>query len=229
MSHPNYFKIPLLWLPPLFRRFQFPVQGKQNSKRTWCQTPAWSFMSNLMDKVFHILMNTFGIYLPQECLLNLLSNLYILPWLGGWGWFSNFWCSNYQKIDILTHAPRQNSPPGYYDHPQSEGNYSFTLTPLPPDNSLLIYSITPETAFFRKSFSPPPAERDLANNYLFKVNNRNTGKRCEICSKLTITLLTLFFCLYCYLWTYFTPFSSTSIVDFEFCLLGREETIWSLS
>ena len=22
--------------------------------------------------------------------------------------------------------------------------------------------------------------------YLFKINNRNTGKRCEICSKLTI-------------------------------------------
>ena len=113
--------------------------------------------------------------------------------------------------------------------PQSEGNCSFTPLPHPPDNSLLICSVIPETAFFRKSFSPPPAERDLANNYLFKVNNRNTGKRCEICSKLTITLLTLFFCLYCYLWTYFTPFSSTSIVDFEFCLLGREETIWSLS
>ena len=111
--------------------------------------------------------------------------------------------------------------------PQSEGNYSFTSTPS--DNSLLIYSITPETAFFGKSFSPRPAERDIANNYLFKVNNRNTGKRCEICSKLTITLLTLFFCLYWNLWTYFTPFSSTSIVDFEFCLLGREETIWRLS
>ena len=27
---------------------------------------------------------------------------------------------------------------------------------------------------------------NLANIYLFKVNNRNTGKRCEICSKLTI-------------------------------------------
>ena len=88
----------------------------------------------------------------------------------------------------------QNSPPGYFNHPQSEGNYSFT--PTPSDNSLLIYSITPETAFFGKSFSPRPAERDIANNYLFKVNNRNTGKRFEICSKLTITLLTLFFCLY---------------------------------
>ena len=39
-----------------------------------------------------------------------------------------------------------------------------------------------------------------SNLYLFKVNNRNTRKSCEICSKL-ILLLT------------FTPFSSVSIVD----------------
>ena len=29
---------------------------------------------------------------------------------------------------------------------------------------------------------------NLANIYLFKVNNRNTRKRCEICSKLTIKI-----------------------------------------
>ena len=28
-----------------------------------------------------------------------------------------------------------------------------------------------------------------ANNYLFKVNNRNIRKRCEICSKLTVKIL----------------------------------------
>ena len=39
-----------------------------------------------------------------------------------------------------------------------------------------------------------------ANIYLFKVNNRNTRNRCVICSKLI---------------TYFAPFSSVSIVDFE--------------
>ena len=27
---------------------------------------------------------------------------------------------------------------------------------------------------------------NLAGNYMFKVNNRNTGSRCEICSKSTI-------------------------------------------
>ena len=31
--------------------------------------------------------------------------------------------------------------------------------------------------------------QDPANIYLFKVNNRNTSKRCEICSKLTIATL----------------------------------------
>ena len=36
---------------------------------------------------------------------------------------------------------------------------------------------------------------------MFKVNNKNTR--------------TSFWCFYCWLWTYFTPFSSVSIVDFE--------------
>ena len=40
-----------------------------------------------------------------------------------------------------------------------------------------------------------------ANIYLLKVNNGNTKKRCEICSKLTIKTL--------------TPFSNVSIIDFE--------------
>ena len=34
-----------------------------------------------------------------------------------------------------------------------------------------------------------------AGNYVFKVNNRNTRTRCEICSKLTIKAS--FWCLYC--------------------------------
>ena len=43
---------------------------------------------------------------------------------------------------------------------------------------------------------------DLANIYFFKFNNRNTRKRCEVCSKLTIK-------------TPEGPFSSVSIADFE--------------
>ena len=45
-------------------------------------------------------------------------------------------------------------------------------------------------------------------NYLLKVNKRINRTRCEIFSKLTIksrmTPMVTFWCLYCYLWTYFT-------------------------
>ena len=59
-----------------------------------------------------------------------------------------------------------------------------------------------------------------AGNYMFKVINRNTRTRCEIFSKLTIkalrrTPMASFWCFYCLLETYFTPYSSVSIVNFE--------------
>ena len=65
------------------------------------------------------------------------------------------------------------------------------------------------------------AKKLTANFYLFKVNNGNTRKKCEICSLLTLKTIerrrtgdvVLVFLLY--LWTYFTSFSSAFIVDFE--------------
>ena len=56
-----------------------------------------------------------------------------------------------------------------------------------------------------------------AEIYLFKFNNKNTRKRCEICSKLTIKAperrhwhrSSVFIVNF---WTYFMPFSSVSIV-----------------
>ena len=48
--------------------------------------------------------------------------------------------------------------------------------------------------------------------YLFKVNNRNTRKRCEICSKLTIETPEQR--------QYFTPYSSVSIFNFEHVIAG---------
>ena len=48
-----------------------------------------------------------------------------------------------------------------------------------------------------------------AGNYMFQVNNRNTRTRREICSKLTIK-----YNKYNKI-TYFTPFSSVFIVNFE--------------
>ena len=86
-----------------------------------------------------------------------------------------------------------------------------------------------------------------ANFYSFKVNNRSTGKRCEICSKLTVKtperhrwrrsgvsiinfehILILFYCFYCWLWEgkYFwigsvELFSTAASVESQFSLLQK--------
>ena len=86
-----------------------------------------------------------------------------------------------------------------------------------------------------------------ANFYSFKVNNRSTGKRCEICPKLTVKtperhrwrrsgvsiinfehILILFYCFYCWLWEgkYFwigsvELFSTAASVESQFSLLQK--------
>ena len=50
---------------------------------------------------------------------------------------------------------------------------------------------------------------------MFKVNNRNSRTRCEICSKLTIKTPEQPQWRLKNLWTYFTPCPSVSIVNFE--------------
>ena len=60
-----------------------------------------------------------------------------------------------------------------------------------------------------------------ANIYLFKFSNRNVEmvwNMLQVSNKDTrTTSVTLFWCLYCEPWTYFTSFSSVSIFDFETC------------
>ena len=58
-------------------------------------------------------------------------------------------------------------------------------------------------------------------SYMFKVNNRNTRTRCEICLK-------SLWCLYCKLWIYFTPCSSVFIVNFEHVIAGWDLPNWVL-
>ena len=50
---------------------------------------------------------------------------------------------------------------------------------------------------------------------MFKVNNRNTKTRCEICSKLTIKIPERLVSLLLTLNIHFTPCSSVSIDNFE--------------
>ena len=68
-----------------------------------------------------------------------------------------------------------------------------------------------------------------AGNFMFKVNNKNTTTRCEICSKLTIKTVVLVCLLLT--WTYFTPCSSVFIVNFEqvnACWARKWSKMWSL-
>ena len=62
------------------------------------------------------------------------------------------------------------------------------------------------------------------NIYLFKVNNRNTKKRCEVCSKLTIKTPERLH----WPWTYF---NSVSIIEFEQVIVNwvAARTLESLS
>ena len=61
-----------------------------------------------------------------------------------------------------------------------------------------------------------PIRQYPANIYLFKPNNRSSRKMWDICSKLAIKAAERrHWRFYCWLWTYFTPFSSVSIVEFQ--------------
>ena len=71
-----------------------------------------------------------------------------------------------------------------------------------------------KTCFLFRFWSAP------AGIYLLKVNTRNTRIRYEICSELIIKTMASFWCLYCKLWTYFTPCSSVSIAKFEQVIVG---------
>ena len=54
-----------------------------------------------------------------------------------------------------------------------------------------------------------------SQHYLLNVNNRNTSSRCEICSKLSIKTPGVVLVSLLLTWTYFTPWSNVSIVNFE--------------
>ena len=91
----------------------------------------------------------------------------------------------------------------------------------------LIFLFVVYFSLFKMSNIATYVEDDIpSGNYMLKINNRNTRTRCEICSKLTIKIMASFWCL-CFLWTYFTPSSSVSIVNFETVNAGWEDVISS--
>ena len=67
----------------------------------------------LKDTFFHVSKSSLGLYLSPECLLNFLSNLYILPWLGKNFKFMVFtFLENALNLAKFTNVslPSQNSP-----------------------------------------------------------------------------------------------------------------------
>ena len=64
-----------------------------------------------------------------------------------------------------------------------------------------------------------------ANIYLFKFNNKNTGKKCEICSKLTLKIPERFFDVSGVFIVNFGlvphPFTSVSIADLNKLLFAE--------
>ena len=48
-----------------------------------------------------------------------------------------------------------------------------------------------------KASELPQGDSFPINNFLLNINKRNIGKRCEICSKLTIKTPTSYWCFYC--------------------------------
>ena len=72
-----------------------------------------------------------------------------------------------------------------------------------------------------------------ASIYLLKVNNRNTRNKVWNMFKVNnkdsrMTSMTSFWCLYCWLRTYFTPCSSVSISNFEHVIAGWDWPVLEL-
>ena len=73
--------------------------------------------------------------------------------------------------------------------------------------------------------TPSGHKNNPSNTYLFKVSDRNTRKRCEISSKLTIKTLVFILLPFEHI---FASFSDVSIVDFEQVNFSWEEILINL-
>ena len=97
-----------------------------------------SFKINLKHTSFHISINSLGLYLSPECLLNFLSNLYIPPCVRKIFKFMVFaFLENALNLSIFTYAfplPTQSSPPSSYHHTLGRGKL------LIPSDSIIFNS-----------------------------------------------------------------------------------------
>ena len=64
--------------------------------------------------------------------------------------------------------------------------------------TIVLVPIQRKKRFYFSSHLTMPKDTHPANIYLFKVSNRNTRKRCKICSKFTMLVTFLFWAYYAY-------------------------------
>ena len=119
----------LFSIAPYYSRItQIPGQSQQNGKQ--CSLPPLFFKINLKETSFHISINSLGLYLSPECLLNFLSNVYTPPCVVKISKLIVFTLpENVLNLGIFTHAPlpTQNlSPSSYY---QSRGRGKLLIPP----------------------------------------------------------------------------------------------------
>ena len=103
---------PHFLLSSLFWKLSQPLgQDQQNSKQTYCQLPIIIFLWTPKG------------FISPESFLNFLLNLYIPPWLPKSFKFIvlrllqiHLWVKKLNLFNF-THAPKQNSPPGFYHYP----------------------------------------------------------------------------------------------------------------
>ena len=113
---------PHFLLSSLFWKLSQPLgQDQQNSKQTYCQLPIIIFLWTPKG------------FISPESFLNFLLNLYIPPWLPKSFKFIvlrllqiHLWVKKLNLFNF-THAPKQNSPPGFYHYPP--GRRKLRITP----------------------------------------------------------------------------------------------------
>ena len=114
-------------LSSLFWKLSQPLgQDQQNSKQIYCQLPTIIFLWSPKG------------FISPESFLNFLLNLYIPPWLQKIFKFIvlrlpqiNLWVKKLNLFNF-THAPKKNSPPGFYHYPPGRKEL-----PIPPEQHFL--------------------------------------------------------------------------------------------
>ena len=107
------FQRPLFLLPHLFRGYLTPPppsQDQQNGK--YSVNTTFVFQDWSQGCIFHISINSLRNYLSPECLLNILRNLYIPPWLGKIFKLMLFtFLENALNLGLFTHVLLSPHPP----------------------------------------------------------------------------------------------------------------------